>query len=746
MIYLDFCYNGVMFKKKNKDSDNLIDDEIQEGTPGDSLWDDDDEAYDDDIPDPTQMDFEQVKSSYLGTFDLTGGLPDAAKVTAAILDQKQKEEKERVMSVIRSILCVLGFCGITMCMAEYGNVRATEMEVFYSRLSMFFFVAVLWAFQRVRLFNWQSLLLSLAFVPYAVFYPMVEGKTPTNVMVIVTELVTRWMVLMLITDIALAKKLRSNHRFVPWSFALLCITAIFTLINGNGGFAPVVYLYFILMCFIPLAGKDWEKILDCLFYTMAATFVLVTVFTFTGNPMMIIPRDFYMLIDDLGQFYGLCMGIATFGLIRFGKKYGRISFSYFLAAAWLIGCVIMCFYKGCDAVLPGVLITALVIFLFGPKMGKFPVSLIRPVIALLVVGGMVAGIIAFANQVNSPNFDTEAFAEGVMNSPLKLFANTAEDLIGKVETVHRGGGGYGELIKPGTLGAFFNVFMDSRIGIFFETIGALNWDGHILVGVNADSFVMATKNQYIQYLYEFGYFGGGLNIIFYVSIWIASIVQYARHKKERFLLPMLLLSMMIGVWFNASSGIFYPITFFSLFAAYPLLVDFKGGKSKKKVKTEKKDEEKSAEGKKEKPEEGKKEKPAEGKKEKSAEGKKEKPAEGKKEKSAEGKKEKPAEGKKEKSAEGKKEKSAEGKKEKSAEGKKEKSAEGKKEKPAEENKEKSSSKVPEFVKLETIELLPVEPEKVKKKEYREIEGRPVDRKLLEDEEIISIDVVSDKKE
>ena len=54
--------------------------------------------------------------------------------------------------------------------------------------------------------------------------------------------------------------------------------------------------------------------------------------------------------------------------------------------------------------------------------------------------------------------------------------------------------------------------------------------------------------------------------------------------------------------------------------------------------------------------------------------------------------------------------------------------------------------MPEFVKLETIELLPVEPEKVKKKEYREIEGRPVDRKLLEDEEIISIDVVSDKKE
>lgn len=667
-----------------------------------------DEEYKDDIPDPTQMDFEQVKSSYFGTSDWTGGLPDAVKVNEIIRAQKQHKERERILGIVHAVLYVLCFSGITLCMAEYGNSRTTDLEVFYSRFAMIFFIATLWTLQRVKLFNWQSLLLSLAFAPYAVFYSMMEGKTDVYVMLIVVELITRWMILMLLADIAIAKKIRLNQKFTSWAFAILSITAVFSLMNGNGGFAPIALLYFIILCFIPVSLKEWEKFTDCLIYTGIFLFVLMTVFSFTGNPMALLPRDYYMLVDDLGQFYGFCIGLAAFGMVRFAKKYGRISFSYFLCAAWLIASVVMVLYKGTTGIFLGILLMCLVLFLFGPKMGKFPLSLIRPAIALLVLIGMVVGIGVFANMVIQDSFDTVAFAEGVSKSPLTLFANFAEDITGKVEMVHRGSGGYGDIIKPKTIGAFLNVFMDSRIGIFFETIGALNWDGHVLVGVYADSFVMATKNQYIQYLYEFGYFGGALNILLYVSLWVASVVQYIRHHKERFLLPMLLGAMMLGTWVNVSSGIFYPLVFFFLLSAYPVLVDLRPLKHKKKGK-------KAAE------------KPAaekeEDKQEQDSAQKEEEPVEKTEEKN-------------EKETAPETETAKTENTDNTEDTDNDEQINGETEKKS--HKENVKKPVPT---RREVELLPEE-KKHKKREFKEVEGRPLDRKQLEDEAIITINPIA----
>ena len=681
--------------------------------------DSEDDDFVDDMPNPEEMDFEKVKSSYFGTADWTGGLPDAAKVNDILRAQKQKKERERTLGIVHAVLYVLFFSGTTLCMAEYGATRTTDMEFFYSRFAMIFFLAALWTVQRVKLFNWQSLLLSIAFAPYAVFYPMMEGKTSTNVMIIVVELITRWMVLMLLTDVALERRIRSNRQFSSALFALFCVTAVFTLRNGNGGFAPIVFLYFLVLCFIPVSGKEWEKITDCIVYSGMLSFVVITIFSFTGNPLAIVPREFYMLTDDLGQFFGLSVGLATYGLLRFGKKYGRLSFPYFLSAFWLVATVIMILNKGTTGIILGVLLMFFVLFLFGPKMGKFPVSLIRPAIVLLIIAAIIVGMNVFANMIIADNFDTAAFAEGVMKSPLKLFANTAEDLIGKVETVHRGGGGYGDIIRPKTFWAYLNVFLDSRIGIFYETIGALGWDGHVLVGVNADSFVMATKNQYIQYLYEFGYFAGGLNILFYVAAWVLSVVKYAHTKKERFLLPALLGAMTFGVWFFVSSGIFYPLVFFFTLSLYAVLVDL-GHHARHKKKE---------------------------KKVKEAEEKKDSDEKNGSEKSGKKTESDSEENSKEKSeAVVKTEETTETEEvEEKASGPEIKEVEPNKEpQPVAETEPVQAKTKPDLKKiLGAVEMLPEE--KPKHRDFKEVEGRPLDRKQLEDEEIISLDFVTDKK-
>ena len=701
------------------------------------------EIEEDELPDPTEMDFEKVKSSYFGLGDWTSGLPDASKVNDIIREQNQKKERERILGVVHTVLYILFFSGITLCMAEYGSARTTDMEFFYSRLAMIFFLGVVWSLQRVKLFNWQSLVLSLAFAPYAVFYPLVDGKTSTNVMIIVVELITRWMLLMLLADIAINKKIRQNQRFHSLPFAILCVTAVFSMMNGKGGFAPVIFCYFLIMCFITVSAKEWEKLTDCMIFSGMLTFAVVTVFSFTGNPMMIIPRDFYMFTDDIGQFYALCLALATYAMLRFAKKYGHLSFPYFLSIFWIIATVVMILNKGTTGIIPGVLLMFFVIFLFGPKMGRFPFSLVRPFIVLCIVAAIVVGNIVFFNTIVADNFDTSAFAAGVMKSPLQYFANVAEELIGKVDMVHRGGGGYGKIIQPKTFAAYLNVFLDSRIGIFFETIGALNWDGHILVGVNADSFVMATKNQYIQYLYEFGYFGGALNILFYVSLWITSVVLFVKQRKERFLLPLLLGGMTLGVWINVSSGIFYPLVFFYVLSLYPVLVDLNPGKPLKKAKKSKKSKKGAAA-----------EDAAEGSEKKdTAEDNTEKDnaekntvegdaANDMQDASDSGETDtdvetdesdmtKPEEETEEESEESEEES------EETEEETEEPKETAEPEEPKKETKKEPEEK-PVVHKKKNIELLPEEKAKPKKHAFREEEGRPLDRKQLEDEAIISI--------
>ncbi|MCR4814943.1 MAG: hypothetical protein K5879_08985 [Lachnospiraceae bacterium] len=699
-------------KKKSKlNMTDLSDDVLFESdTDDDADYEEDDEDAADDMPNPEDMDFEKVKSSYFGISDWTGGLPDTVKVNDIIRAKNQKKERERILGIVHFVLYMIFFSGITLCMAEYGNSRTTDFEFFYSRFAMIFFLGVLWTLERVRLINLTSLFVSLAYVPYAVFYPMMAGKTSANMMIIVVELITRWMVLMLLTDIAVTKKVRPDRRFNSPAFALLCITSVFTLMNGNGGFAPIAFLYFLIMCFIPVSAKEWEKLTDCILYSGMFTFVVVTVFSFTGNPMVIIPRDYYMFTDDIGQFYALCLALASFALIRFSKKYGRLSFPYFISIVWLIATVVMALNKGTTGIIPGVLLMFFVIFLFGPKMGRLPFSLVRPAIVLLIIAAIIAGNIVFANMIAAEDFDTVAFAENVMKSPLSLFANVAEDLTGKVEMFHRGAGGYGDFIQPKTFAAYLNVFMDSRIGIFFETIGALNWDGHVLVGVNADSFVMATKNEYIQLLYEFGYFGGGLNILFYVGLWIVSIVKFVKERKERMLLPLLLGGMTLGVWMNVSSGIFYPLVFFFALSLYPILVDL--NPEKKQKKTKKKSSQKT------------------GKSKKSAEELAEETAEDTEKKAAEAA-----------DAAGNNAEAAD-MKDAGQQMKTKPAAEAENfagEQPEEPAVEKPAEEQPTQEKPRTgVTMLPEEKADHRKKGLQEVEGRPLDRSQLEDEEIISI--------
>lgn len=566
-----------MSKKKKK---------IQLNEDGDLLYEeyDEDEDYDVGYHEEVKLDFEKVKSSFLGMDDWTGGIP-ASQINAALRKKKNEEEHEKVMRVFHMILYTICFSGIIMCSAEYGNVRFQTMEFYYARLALIFFVAVLWGLQKVKLFRWQSLLVTIPYIPYCIFYYTNQAVAPDISMAVVSELIVRWMILMLLIDMILKKNLRQNNRFIPAAFALFCVMSVFTLMNRSGSMVPMVYLYFIIMCFIPVNIREWEKVQEAMFYGGFIAFVAITVFSFTGDPFVKVPRDYFMITDDLGQVFGLSMALSAFGLLYFKEKHGRLSATYFLSAFWLIASIVMACYKGTDGIIIGVVFLFFFFFVFGIGSKKWNHILIRLGVVLALITAVVVLLIIGANKIVQPDFDTAAFSDSVMNSPLKNFPETAEELIGKAESAHMGSGAYREIIKPGTVGAVFNVFLDSRVAMFFEAFPGISWDGHPITG-EAGAFVLAAKVQYLQYLYQFGYFAGGLNLIVFIGLWVVSVIKYIKTRKMWYLMPMLLFAMTFGAWFNVSSGLFYSLVFFSVLSLYPLLVEIRPLKKKKKKKTE----------------------------------------------------------------------------------------------------------------------------------------------------------------
>ena len=562
--------------KKKKNQNPIIEEE------DDVIYEDyDDEDYDVGYHEEVKIDFEKVKKSYLGMEDWTGGIP-VSKVNEVLRKQRNEKEHDRVMGVFHTVLYILCFAGIILCSAEYGSFRFQTMEFYYARLALMFFFGILWGLQRVKLFRWQSLVLTVLYAPYAYFYWYNEALAEDIALAVISELIVRWMVMMLITDLAVKKNPRPNNKFIPWAFALLCVMTAFTLMNRNGSMVPVSYMYFIMMCFIPLDGKDWDRIQECMFYGTAIGFVAITIFTFTGDPFAMEPRDYYMITDDLGQVFGLTMAVSCFGLIYFAEKYGRISASYFLSAFCLIASVVMAVYKGTDGILIGVVFLAFTFFVFGIGKKKAPHIFIRLGIALALIAAAVVAVIILANKIIQPEFDTAAFSNTVMSSPLQYLPETAEELIGKVESAHSGSGAYGGFIKPRTIGAVMNVFLDTRVAMFFEAVSGIGWDGHPINGSDAGAFILAAKVQYLQYLFQFGYFAGGLNLVFFIALWITSIVKYLKTKKMWYLLPMLIFAMVLGAWFNVSSGLFYSLVFFGMLSLYPHWVDLGTGKKKKK--------------------------------------------------------------------------------------------------------------------------------------------------------------------
>lgn len=456
---------------------------------------------------------------------------------------KEKREPVNVPDWLHIVLYSIFFAGAFLLFAESVNARFQIMEKVYVCFGLAFFALILWVMQKVKLFNWQSLLLTIAFGVYAYFYIKIDGQGGENRLLVFSELSYRYLIMILLADIAITRRIRTNQKFIPWAFALLCVTSVLTFVNNGSALAPLVNVFVIAACFLPVGAKEWNKVTEGMFFGGLIAFIIFTIFSYVGDPLIIERGDYYYSRPDVASFLGLALVLAVFGLIFFKEKHGRFSFPYNLSIAWIIGIAVLAYAKNAFGFLPGIVLAGMLLIIFGVKKYDAKSVLIRVAIAIGACVLVAAGTFVYIRFL-TPN-------------------------------------------PPSSFGGVVKNATGNRIELWDSVKIMMNWYTHPISPDGDGIYFLNMRMQYLSYLYEYGIIIGVLNILLMLVMGVTSIIQYVKTGRSRFLLAMIAIFMLLGVWFNANTGMTAPLGFAALLSIYPLVVDVKGGKKRvKKSKAE----------------------------------------------------------------------------------------------------------------------------------------------------------------
>ncbi|MCR4814655.1 MAG: hypothetical protein K5879_07505 [Lachnospiraceae bacterium] len=494
---------------------------------------------------------------------------------------KDKVEKKRIFELIRIGLYTFCFIGLIVHFNEQENVIFETEKAFQRDIAMLFFIGILLIMQQVKWLNWQSLVVTLVFAPAAVFNITRFNGSADLQMSGILEQIALWMELMLITDMVVTKRVRKLKQLnLGLFFFLIGVTVMMFVTRAPGFQTPTVFPAFFLLCLIPADRREWDNVLSGLLNAGILCFIQAVIVSQAVNPLDFSSGDvgrwygYFLNIGTFGQFLGVQTALSVCSLVRIKNHFGRLNPLYFFSWLWLLSVVVVAVINGVSNYLVGLFFMAITLFVFGFGKKKFnPVAtLIRglAVVVLILLAGI--GFLELVQYVSN-GYDRAEFLNFVSRTPLKYFPAGAEVLAFKLQVAHefRSILFHGMSITASFIKSPFLMLLNSlgagRLFIwakYLEDTSFMGNGGGVMV---ADYFALTAHNEYVQLLYEFGFFTGALYILFYIACFVRSIVNYTKDRNEIFLFSMTFLSMMFGMWTGEMSNIFFVLTFLSTFLA-----------------------------------------------------------------------------------------------------------------------------------------------------------------------------------
>ena len=491
---------------------------------------------------------------------------------------KDKVEKKRIFELIRVGLYTFCFIGLIVHFNEQENVVFETEKALQRDIALLFFAVILLILQQVKWLNWQSLVVTVAFAPAAVFNVLRFSGSGDLLVPGILEQIALWLELMLITDMVVTKRVR---RFKHLNSGLLLflgamIVLLFTF-RAPGFAVPNAYPLFILLCLIPVNRDEWSRLLSGLLNAGVLCFIQAIIVSQAVNPINFSNGDvgrwygYFLNIGTFGQYLGVQTVLAVCSLVRTKNRHGRLNPMYFLSILWILCAVVVAVINGVSNYIVGLSFLLLTLFVFGfgkKKANAGKGILLRGLICLLLIVAGAVGLLFLVNYL-STGYDRDKLIQFAMQTPLKYFPAGVEVLAFKLEVVHQfksilfhGMSITATFIKSPLL-MFLNTLGAGRLFIWREYLNHTSFMGNSGGEIVADYFALTAHNEYIQLLYEFGFFAGAVCIIFYIASFIASIVNYVKERSDIFFMPMAFMAMMLGMWTGEMSNIFFVLTFLS---------------------------------------------------------------------------------------------------------------------------------------------------------------------------------------
>ena len=500
-----------------------------------------------------------------------------------------KPSKERIFQLIRVFLYTVGFVGIILHLNEFDNMTFQSLKDRQSNYGMFFFMLILLTMQRVRFINWQSLAVTIIYAPLAwLRIRSVMGAADLLPGTVLSQ-ITFWMALMVITDMVVTGRVRKFKEMNAWLAVFFALMVGALMLSRESRGWPVMYLYFLLLVFVPVEEEEWGRVFGSLLNAGVISFALVTLLSFKLNPHFMVEvvesedviepgkggrwYGYFLNIGTFGQFCGMQIVLAFLSIIRSKDKFGRFGIMYAASIVWLGAACFLGYLNGTDNLILASVFTLIIILVFGFKKTKFPHLAIRILLAIGLIGLLGFFVVDGINKIASVGFEPAQVRLMIDKTPLRLFPAASDYILAKITNFHN-------LKNPET------AFIDNPIKMFLNYIGShrpaiwrlfieqFTFKGTAGTGLTYRSyFAFNAHNQYIQVLYEQGILSGGLNILFFVVTWLICVVGYVKTKKEIFFAPTIYSAMMFGMWMGEGSSVCFSLTFIGLFLLMPSVMN-----------------------------------------------------------------------------------------------------------------------------------------------------------------------------
>ena len=489
---------------------------------------------------------------------------------------KEKISKERFFELFRFFIYIFCSVGIFMHLLEYDNSIYQTSKDTQNMYAMLFFLILALAAQRAVILNWQTLLVTVLYIPIA-FYQARSfiAFAPDLSEYVILETIVIWLAIVLVTDMVVTKRARSlKETNVPIVAILALQTILIVLLFGKNAVA-INYTLILLFFLIPLSGTEWSRIVRGVLTGSGFTFLAVVILSAILNPLQIGERwyGYFLNIGAFGEFLGLMTAFCVIALFLAKEKFGRKSIPYVLAWVCLALVIVAESFNGTTTYLAGLILLIAVLFVFGSKKIGFKTLYVRiSSMALVIMIGAI--LFLFITQFFGSSIGLKERLDSSSGGiALKAAMSGVYKIVEKMAHFRDIVNGARADYIQSSAGTFLLTMSSARIGIFEKYLEHTSFGPNSGAVWHRGYLALGAHSQFIQTLFENGFLVGGLNILVFVGAWCSAIAGYVRQKSKTYFVPMVALTMMLGIWIGEVASINYPITFFSLLLAYPIFAE-----------------------------------------------------------------------------------------------------------------------------------------------------------------------------